>query len=115
MENLLQGTVIAMTGAGRGIGRACALLAASEGARVVVNDPGVNPDGTGHDRGPAEQVVEEIRRRGGEAVPNFADVSTIDGGESVIRTALDAWGKLGEPRGDPARPDDLQHVGRGVG
>ncbi len=94
MGNLLEGKVIAMTGAGRGIGRECALLAASEGARVVVNDPGVNPDGTGHDRGPAEQVVEEIRKMGGEAVPNFADVSTMEGGESVIRTALDTWGRL---------------------
>jgi len=92
--NLLEGKVIAMTGAGRGIGRECALLAASEGARVVVNDPGVNPDGTGHDNGPAEQVVEEIRKMGGEAVPNFADVSTMEGGESVIRTALDTWGRL---------------------
>ncbi len=94
MGNLLEGKVMAMTGAGRGIGRECALLAAAEGARVVVNDPGVNPDGTGHDAGPAEQVVEEIRKAGGEAVPNFADVSTMEGGESVIRTALDTWGRL---------------------
>lgn len=94
MGNLLEGKVIAMTGAGRGIGRECALLAASEGARVVVNDPGVNPDGSGHDDGPAAQVVEEIRKMGGEAVPNFADVSTMEGGESVIRTALDTWGRI---------------------
>ncbi|NJD64248.1 MAG: SDR family NAD(P)-dependent oxidoreductase [Chloroflexi bacterium] len=83
-----------MTGAGRGIGRECALLAASEGARVVVNDPGVNPDGSGTDNGPAAQVVEEIKKAGGEAVANFADVSTMDGGESVIRSALDTYGKL---------------------
>ncbi|GIW18676.1 MAG: SDR family NAD(P)-dependent oxidoreductase [Tepidiforma sp.] len=94
MGNLLEGKVIAMTGAGRGIGRECALLAASEGARVVVNDPGVNPDGSGHDDGPAAQVVEEIKKMGGEAVANFADVSTMEGGESVIRTALDTWGRL---------------------
>jgi NAD(P)-dependent dehydrogenase (short-subunit alcohol dehydrogenase family) len=94
MGNLLEGKVIAMTGAGRGIGRECALLAASEGARVVVNDPGVNPDGSGHDDGPAAQVVEEIRKLGGEATANFADVSTMEGGESVIRTALDTWGRL---------------------
>ena len=74
MGNLLEGKVIAMTGAGRGIGRECALLAASEGARVVVNDPGVNPDGSGTDSGPAAQVVEEIKKAGGEAVANFADV-----------------------------------------
>ncbi|KAA0237655.1 MAG: SDR family NAD(P)-dependent oxidoreductase [Chloroflexi bacterium CFX7] len=94
MGNLLEGKVVAMTGAGRGIGRECALLAASEGARVVVNDPGVNPDGSGHDDGPAAQVVAEIKKAGGEAVANFADVSTMDGGESVVRTALDTWGKL---------------------
>ncbi len=94
MGNLLEGKVVAMTGAGRGIGRECALLAASEGARVVVNDPGVNPDGSGTDSGPAAQVVEEIKKAGGEAVANFADVSTMEGGESVIRTALDTWGRL---------------------
>lgn len=94
MGNLLEGKVIAMTGAGRGIGRECALLAASEGARVVVNDPGVNPDGSGTDSGPAAQVVEEIKKAGGEAVANFADVSTMEGGESVIKTALDTWGRL---------------------
>ena len=94
MANLLDGKVIAMTGAGRGIGRECALLAASEGARIVVNDPGVNPDGSGTDNGPAAQVVEEIKKMGGEAVANFADVSTMDGGESVIKTALDTYGKL---------------------
>lgn len=94
MANLLEGKVIAMTGAGRGIGRECALLAASEGARVIVNDPGVNPDGSGTDSGPAAQVVEEIKKAGGEAVANFADVSTMEGGESVIRTALDTYGRL---------------------
>ncbi|MCC6959049.1 MAG: SDR family NAD(P)-dependent oxidoreductase [Dehalococcoidia bacterium] len=94
MANLLEGKVIAMTGAGRGIGRECALLAASEGARIIVNDPGVNPDGSGTDSGPAAQVVEEIKKAGGEAVANFADVSTMEGGESVIRTALDSYGRL---------------------
>lgn len=94
MANLLEGKVVAMTGAGRGIGRECALLAASEGARVVVNDPGVAPDGSSKDEGPASQVVEEIKKAGGQAVANFADVSTMDGGESVIRTALDTYGKL---------------------
>lgn len=94
MANLLEGKVIAMTGAGRGIGRECALLAASEGARVVVNDPGVSNDGGGHDEGPAAQVVEEIKKAGGDAVANFADVSSMEGGESVIQTALDTYGKL---------------------
>jgi len=94
MANLLEGKVIAMTGAGRGIGRECALLAASEGARVVVNDPGVAPDGTSHDEGPAAQVVEEIKKAGGQAVANFADVSSMEGGESVVKTAVDTWGRL---------------------
>jgi NAD(P)-dependent dehydrogenase (short-subunit alcohol dehydrogenase family) len=83
-----------MTGAGRGIGRECALLAASEGARIVVNDPGVNPDGSGHDDGPAAQVVAEIKAMGGQAVANFADVSSMEGGESIIRSALDTYGRL---------------------
>ena len=74
--------------------RECALLAASEGARVIVNDPGVNPDGSGHDDDPAAQVVAEIKDAGGEATANFADVSSMEGGESVIQTALDAYGKL---------------------
>jgi NAD(P)-dependent dehydrogenase (short-subunit alcohol dehydrogenase family) len=94
MANLLEGKVIAMTGAGRGIGRECALLAASEGARIVVNDPGVNPDGSSHDDGPAAQVVDEIKKMGGEAVANFADVSSMEGGESVIKSALDTYGRL---------------------
>ncbi|HEY5477584.1 MAG TPA: SDR family NAD(P)-dependent oxidoreductase [Tepidiformaceae bacterium] len=94
MANLLEGKVIAMTGAGRGIGQECALLAAAEGARVVVNDPGVSPDGGGHDDGPAAEVVETIRKAGGTAVANFADVSSMDGGESVIKSALDTWGRL---------------------
>jgi 3-oxoacyl-[acyl-carrier protein] reductase len=94
VANLLEGRVVAMTGAGRGIGRECALLAAAEGARVVVNDPGVSPDGSGHDDGPAAQVAEEIKKAGGEAVANFADVSSMEGGESVIQSALDAYGRL---------------------
>jgi NAD(P)-dependent dehydrogenase (short-subunit alcohol dehydrogenase family) len=94
MGNLLEGKVIALTGAGRGIGRECALLAASEGARVIVNDPGVAPDGTSHDEGPAAQVVDEIKKAGGQAIANFADVSSMDGGESVIKTAIDTWGRL---------------------
>ncbi len=94
MANLLEGKVIALTGAGRGIGRECALLAASEGARIVVNDPGVNPDGSGHDDSPAAQVADEIKKAGGQAVANFADVSTMEGGESVIKSALDTYGRI---------------------
>ena len=91
---LLDGKIIALTGAGRGIGRSVALLAAAEGARVVVNDAGVNPDGSGHDNGPAAQVAEEITKAGGQAVANFADVSTMEGGESIVQQAVDTYGRL---------------------
>lgn len=94
MAQRLNGRVAIVTGAGRGIGRAEALLFASEGARVVVNDPGVNPDGTGHDDGPAAKVVAEIKAAGGEAVANFDTVATMEGGENIVKTALDSFGRL---------------------
>ncbi len=83
-----------VTGAGRGIGRGIAKLLASEGANVVVNDPGVAVDGTGHDDGPAAQVAAEIKDAGGSAVPNFDTVATVQGGESMIKTALDSYGRI---------------------
>jgi NAD(P)-dependent dehydrogenase (short-subunit alcohol dehydrogenase family) len=91
---MLEGKVAAITGAGRGIGRSIAILMAQHGAKVVVNDPGVNPDGTGHDDGPAAQVVKEITDRGLTAVPNFDSVTTAEGGENIIKTALDKFGRL---------------------
>ncbi|HEY8492234.1 MAG TPA: SDR family NAD(P)-dependent oxidoreductase [Dehalococcoidia bacterium] len=94
MGQRLRGKVAVVTGAGRGIGRAEALLLAAEGAKVVVNDPGVNADGTGHDQGPADQVVAEIKAQGGEAVANYDSVATMAGGERIIQTALDAFGRL---------------------
>ena len=75
MSKSLQDKVIIVTGAGRGIGREIALLCAAEGAKVVVNDPGVAADGAGASASPAEEVVEEIKKRGGIAVPNFESVA----------------------------------------
>jgi 3-oxoacyl-[acyl-carrier protein] reductase len=94
MGDKLSGKVAVVTGAGRGIGRGHALALAAEGAKVVVNDPGVNTDGSGHDAGPADQVVSEIRAAGGEAAANYDSVAEAIGGEHMIKTALDTFGRL---------------------
>ncbi|MBP5864317.1 SDR family oxidoreductase [Streptomyces scabiei] len=91
---LCEGRVVVVTGAGRGLGRAHALAYAAEGARVVVNDLGVGLDGTPDPDSPAARVVEEIRARGGEAVAHGGDIATTDGAASLVRTALDAYGRL---------------------
>lgn len=90
----LQDKVIIVTGAGRGIGRAIAMLCASEGAKVVVNDPGVAADGSGTDAAPAEQVVEEIRKAGGTAVANFDSVAEALAAANIVKTATDTYGRL---------------------
>ena len=90
----LDGRVAIITGAGRGIGREHALLFAAEGARVVVNDLGVAPDGGGSDLTPAQSVVEEIRAAGGEAVANGDDVTDAAGARSLVEAALDTFGNL---------------------
>jgi NAD(P)-dependent dehydrogenase (short-subunit alcohol dehydrogenase family) len=90
----LEGRVAVITGAGRGIGREHALLFAREGARVVVNDLGGNLDGTGADAGPAQEVVEEIKAMGGEAVANTDSCADWAGGKRLIQTALDTFGEL---------------------
>ncbi len=90
----LDGKVIIVTGAGRGIGRAIAMLAAAEGAKVVVNDPGVAADGSGTDAAPAEEVVEEIRKAGGTAVANFDSVAEALAAANIVKTATDTYGKL---------------------
>ncbi len=94
MAGLLEGRVAIVTGAGRGIGREEALLMAKEGAKVVVNDLGAHFDGTGKDVGPAQQVVNEIKAAGGEAVANGESVSDFEGAKRIIQCALDNFGKL---------------------
>ena len=90
----LEGRVAIITGAGRGIGREHALLFAAEGAKVVVNDLGGNPDGTGGDKTPAEEVVHEIEKMGGEAIANGDNVASWEGGQRMVNSAIEAFGKL---------------------
>jgi NAD(P)-dependent dehydrogenase (short-subunit alcohol dehydrogenase family) len=94
MSKSLDGRVAVITGAGRGIGREHALLFAQEGAKVVVNDLGGAPDGTGEDASAAQQVVDEIASAGGEAVANHDDVSSWEGAASLIGQAVDEYGQL---------------------
>ena len=91
---LCDGRVVIVTGAGRGIGREHALMLAHEGAKVVVNDVGANTDGTGGDLSPAQQVVEEIKGFGGEAVANGESVSSWEGAQRLINTAIETYGDL---------------------
>ncbi len=86
--------VAVITGAGRGLGRAYALLLAAQGAKVVVNDLGVSMKGDGVDAGPAQAVVNEIKAAGGEAVANTDSVATLEGGTAIIQAALDHFGKI---------------------
>jgi NAD(P)-dependent dehydrogenase (short-subunit alcohol dehydrogenase family) len=90
----LDGRVAIITGAGRGIGREHALLFASEGAKVVVNDLGGAVDGSGDDRTPAQQVVDEIRALGAEALANDDDVADWEGGRRLVAATVEAFGDL---------------------
>ena len=94
MPGKLEGKTAIITGSGRGIGREIALLYAREGAKVVVNDLGVSVDGEGKDNSPATQTVNDITAAGGTAIANFGDVSDMDQAEDLVRTALNAWGKV---------------------
>ena len=91
---LLEGKVAIVTGAGRGLGREEALALAAEGARVVVNDVGATLDGEGRDDSPAAQVVEDIRKAGGEAVACYEDIASWDGAGRAVALAWDKWGRL---------------------
>jgi hypothetical protein len=91
---LLRDKVAIVTGAGRGIGRGVALALAAAGARVVVNDYGVNADGSEPSTGPAFDVAEEIRRAGGEAVANTDSVASWDGGGKIVGAAVESFGRL---------------------
>jgi NAD(P)-dependent dehydrogenase (short-subunit alcohol dehydrogenase family) len=90
----LDGRIAIITGAGRGIGREHALLFASEGAKVVINDLGGALDGSGDDRSAAQQVADEIIAMGGEAVANTDDITSWEGGKRLVDTALEAFGDL---------------------
>jgi NAD(P)-dependent dehydrogenase (short-subunit alcohol dehydrogenase family) len=94
MAKLCEGRVVVVTGAGRGIGREHALSLARHGAHVVVNDLGGAVDGSGGDASPARQVVKEIEALGGQAIANGDDISSFDGAQRLIKTALDTFGDL---------------------
>jgi NAD(P)-dependent dehydrogenase (short-subunit alcohol dehydrogenase family) len=94
MSKLCDGRVAIVTGAGRGIGREHALSLAAHGAKVVVNDLGGNVDGSGGDLSPAQQVVEEIKGMGGEAVANGDSVASWEGAQRLINTAVETFGDL---------------------
>jgi NAD(P)-dependent dehydrogenase (short-subunit alcohol dehydrogenase family) len=85
--------VAIITGAGGGLGKSHALLLASRGAAIVVNDLGGNPDGTGSGQTMAEITVKEIEQAGGRAIPNYDSVATPEGGEAIVKAALDEFGR----------------------
>jgi len=94
ISDLCRDRVCIVTGAGRGIGREHALMLAEHGAKVVVNDLGAAADGTGADRSPAQQVVDEIRAAGGEAVVNGDDVSDFEAARRMVAQAIETYGRL---------------------
>jgi len=93
-EIKFDGRVAVITGAGAGLGKAYALELAKRGAKVVVNDLGGTRDGSGSDSKAADLVVDEIKASGGNAVPNYDSVSTMEGGKNIIKTAVDNFGKV---------------------
>src|SRR6202167_2289467 len=94
MPNIAAGKVAIVTGAGRGIGRGIAMLMAAEGARVVVCDIGASLDGAGSDTGPAQDVVAEIKKAGGQAIASTASISEPGNANKIVKAALDAFGRV---------------------
>ena len=93
-QHRFDGRVAVITGGGRGLGRAYALLLAARGARIVVNDVGAGMTGEGSDTGPAADVVREIEAAGGEAIASAASVATPEGGQAIVQAALDRFGRI---------------------
>src|SRR5690349_15935209 len=91
---MLDGKVAIVTGSGNGVGRGEAIMLADHGAKVVVNDLGGSVSGEGSDKRAADEVVDVIKKRGGEAVANYDSVSDFNGAQNIIGTAIDAFGKL---------------------
>jgi NAD(P)-dependent dehydrogenase (short-subunit alcohol dehydrogenase family) len=94
MAGIVEGKVVVVTGAGRGIGAAIARLMAKEGAKVVVNDIGVGLAGEGGDKSPADEVVTEIRKAGGEAVASFDSVAEFASAAKIVQCAVDTFGRI---------------------
>jgi len=94
MPGIVAGKVAIVTGAGRGIGRAIALLLAQEGACVVVNDVGASLEGSGSDAGPAQAVVDEITKGGGQAMASTLSIAEPQNADAVVKAALDAFGRV---------------------
>ena len=94
MPGIVAGKVAIVTGAGRGIGRAIALLLAQEGACVLVNDVGASLEGSGADAGPAQAVVDEVTRAGGEAVASTLSIAEPQNADAIVKAALDAFGRI---------------------